>query len=282
MREQNLFNEDWDTLIILDACRYDFFEKVYRDYFDGKLEKRISPASSTGEWLVKSFPDKYDITYISANPFVNSYNIPLEKLCLSKSSWKATDHFFKVIDVWQFGWDDNLNTVHPRTVNTAYFANRSNKKTIVHYMQPHTPYLSHDSSHDLIKEFNRRLIINESKGGDTGRRPLKHLRRLLAYHLHTMLGTESYWQIRKLLNLPPWDVFEWFWRRGQSEEIPYYYEDNLKQVLDHVRQLTDNISGKIIVTSDHGEAFGEQRLWGHPPKVQIPALNEIPWLEIKK
>ena len=33
MKEQNLFNEDWDTLIILDACRYDFFEKVYRDYF---------------------------------------------------------------------------------------------------------------------------------------------------------------------------------------------------------------------------------------------------------
>jgi len=282
MREQNLFNEDWDTLIILDACRYDFFEKVYRDYLDGKLEKRISPASHTVEWLIKSFPDKYDITYISANPFINSFNIPLKNILpKSKSSWKATEHFFKVIDVWQFGWDENLNTVHPRTVNTAYFANQSNKKTIVHYLQPHTPYLSHDFTIDLCN-FNRDRTINESKGGYTGKTPLKHLRELLARSLRATLGTEGYWQIRKLLNLPPWDVFEWFWRRGYSEDILFYYEDNLKQVLDYVRQLIDNISGKIIVTSDHGEAFGEQGVWEHDLKVRIPVLIEVPWLEIKK
>ena len=142
MKEQNIFGEDWNTLIILDACRYDFFEKVYRDYIDGKIEKRISPASHTVEWLAKSFPHKYDVTYISANPFINSYNIPLKKLSRTKTSWKATDHFLKVIDVWQFGWDESLDTVQPKTVNAAYFENRNNAKTIVHYAQPHMPYLS--------------------------------------------------------------------------------------------------------------------------------------------
>lgn len=282
MKEQNLFGEDWNTLIILDACRYDFFEKAYRNYLDGKLEKRISPASHTVEWLVKSFPDKYDIIYISANPFVNSFKIPLEKILpKSKSSWIAKDHFLKVIDVWQFGWDESLNTVHPKTVNAAYFANLSNKKTIVHYMQPHMPYLSHDSSLNLIN-IHRRRVINESKGEYTGKTLLKYSRELLARKLHEMLGTEGYWQMRKLLNLPPWDTLEWFWRRGNSREVHYYYEDNLRQVLDSVRQLVANISGKIIVTSDHGEAFGEQGRWGHQPKVRVPVLIEVPWLEIEK
>lgn len=281
MKEQNLFGEDWNTLIILDACRYDFFEKVYRDYIDGKLEKRISPASHTVEWLEKSFPHKYDVTYISANPFINSFGIPLNKLSRSKTSWKATDHILKIIDVWQFGWDESLNTVHPNTVNAAYFANRSNKKTIVHYLQPHTPYLSHDSSRDLVN-FNRRRLTIENKGEYTNQTLYKYLRGLLARNLHAMLGTESYWRIRKTLNLPPWNILEWFWRRGQSEEILFYYEDNLKQVLDSVRQLIANISGKIIVTSDHGEAFGEQGIWGHEPKLQVPVLREVPWLKIEK
>ena len=282
MKEQNLFGEDWNTLIILDACRYDFFEKAYRNYLDGKLEKRISPASHTVEWLIKSFPAKYDITYISANPYINSFNIPLKNvLPKSKSSWKATEHFSKVIDVWQFGWDENLNTVHPKTVNTAYFANRINKKTIVHYMQPHNPYLSHDYSPDLI-DSGRRPIINESKSEYTSKKLYKYLRELLAYNLHNMLGTENYWRIRKTLNLPPWNILEWFWRRGQSEEILFYYEDNLKQVLDYVRQLIANISGKIIVTSDHGEALGEQGIWGHGSKSRVPVLFEVPWLEIEK
>ncbi len=35
MKEQDIIEEDWDNLIILDACRYDFFERVYKDYLAG-------------------------------------------------------------------------------------------------------------------------------------------------------------------------------------------------------------------------------------------------------
>ena len=115
-----VMEEDWDTLIILDACRYDFFEKVYTDYLlSGKLEKRISQGSGTVEWLKNNFPAKYAVTYISANPFVNSYGLSLGRLhehC--KSSWKATEHFSKIIDVWDFGWDEKLCTVPPTEVRT--------------------------------------------------------------------------------------------------------------------------------------------------------------------
>ena len=69
----HIMQEDWDYLIILDACRYDYFEKFYGQYLSGKLEKRLSLGSSTREWRDRNFTGKYDDTiYISANPFINS------------------------------------------------------------------------------------------------------------------------------------------------------------------------------------------------------------------
>jgi len=50
-----VMEEDWDYLIILDACRYDFFSWMYSKYFEGKLIKAKSVGSCTVEWLIKSF-----------------------------------------------------------------------------------------------------------------------------------------------------------------------------------------------------------------------------------
>lgn len=57
---QPIHEEDWDYLIVLDACRYDKFKESYPDYLDGELRKVWSRASSTQPWLGKTFPDEYD------------------------------------------------------------------------------------------------------------------------------------------------------------------------------------------------------------------------------
>ncbi len=65
----NIVKESWDFLVILDACRYDYFEWLYADYIQGDLSKRISAGTSTGQWRDSNFPDYYDdIVYITANP----------------------------------------------------------------------------------------------------------------------------------------------------------------------------------------------------------------------
>ena len=61
----NVMEEDWDFLIVLDACRYDYFSEMYEGFFTGRLEKRISPGCSTVEWLKRSSPDYYpEVVYI--------------------------------------------------------------------------------------------------------------------------------------------------------------------------------------------------------------------------
>ncbi|WP_137684058.1 hypothetical protein [Haloarcula mannanilytica] len=57
------------------------------------------------------------------------------------------------------------------------------------------------------------------------------------------------------------------------------YGQNLLNVLDHVEILLDNMSGKIAITSDHGNAIGEWGIYGHPGYVPIPDIKRVPWIE---
>ena len=50
-----VMKENWDYLIVLDACRYDLFLKVV----DEKANFVISGGTSTGEWMKWNFGDKY-------------------------------------------------------------------------------------------------------------------------------------------------------------------------------------------------------------------------------
>ncbi len=57
-----IFSEPWDNLIILDACRYDVFEEVFKKRnMKGKLEYRISRGSWTVEFLLENFGDEKNI-----------------------------------------------------------------------------------------------------------------------------------------------------------------------------------------------------------------------------
>jgi len=60
----NIMEEEWDYLIILDACRYDYFSAFWKNYFDGELEKRVSLGSCMLEWCLKSFKGYYPVIYI--------------------------------------------------------------------------------------------------------------------------------------------------------------------------------------------------------------------------
>jgi hypothetical protein len=72
-REINIMDKQWDYLIVLDTCRYDYFLKLFDGFLQGKLEKVYSPASCTVEWCIKSYTKNYkDVVYVSANPYINS------------------------------------------------------------------------------------------------------------------------------------------------------------------------------------------------------------------
>ncbi|WP_226010467.1 hypothetical protein [Halomicrobium salinisoli] len=55
-------------------------------------------------------------------------------------------------------------------------------------------------------------------------------------------------------------------------------KENLRFVMDEVELLINNIDAeKLVISSDHGNAFGEYGFYGHPANIPIKALREVPW-----
>lgn len=132
------FEADWDTLVVLDACRYDMFER--RADLPGRLERRQSPASTTVEFLRATVDgrDLADTVYVTANPQLHQHRGEID----------AT--FADVVDVWSGeGWDDDHGTVLPETVTEAALEAAEtypHKRLVVHYMQPHYPFLGAETA----------------------------------------------------------------------------------------------------------------------------------------
>jgi len=114
--------DNWNWLIILDACRYDYFTKLWNT---GRIEPRISLGSCTIETLEKT-PQIPDSILITGHPF------PLRR----------KDKFTETIDV---GFDYNLSTSPPHYItrwlrkNYAYACRF--KRRILWFLQPHHPYI---------------------------------------------------------------------------------------------------------------------------------------------
>lgn len=232
-------DEDWDTLIILDACRFDMFSD--QNYIDGRLESRCSLGSESKEFLHGNFGDGtfHDTVYVTSNPYATTL---------------PDDTFHAVINLLEGGWDTELQTVHPETVVEAAknaYEQFPNKRLIIHFMQPHYPFLG---------EFGQQL---DHKGIDN---PLSH----------------------ETDNDTPREIWGSLGHgRVEKEDVWKAYRENLDFVLPYAEDLLAHIPGKSVVTADHGNLVGERtrplpvRGYGHPRGFIASELRTVPWLVVE-
>lgn len=126
-----VIDEDWDNLVILDACRYDLFEKVCQ--LEGELNYRYSLGSTSRQFIRENFVGEtlFDTVYITANP----YSFLIDK-----------GTFYDMITL-ESEYDSELGTVHPHSViknSKNVIGKYPHKRFIIHIMQPHHPFLSGD------------------------------------------------------------------------------------------------------------------------------------------
>jgi hypothetical protein len=120
-------DKEWDTLIILDACRADIFEEVV----DIEVFDSYSPVASLGshssEWTRRNFVGRTldDTVYVSANPH---------------TTLLADGTFYELIEVWK-KYEAVPNEIDPSKI-TDISVNAHNKnpdkRLIIHFMQPHS------------------------------------------------------------------------------------------------------------------------------------------------
>lgn len=239
-----IMEENWDNLIILDACRYDMFKK--HNFIPGTLEYRVSRGSWTGEFLTENFKKEYsDTIYITGNPLVNCH---------------VSNLFYKIVPVWKNGWNEKYGTVLPGTmVRYALETEKKypHKRLIVHFVQPHYPFLDERSRRKIGDHADLTLARYEALGEKNA-------------HHRTQ---------------PVWDLL----KEGKVDKDTIWeaYKRNLQIVLPYAKLLSQKLTGKTIITSDHGNLFGERifpfliREYGHPEGIYAKNLVKVPWLVIE-
>ena len=232
----DVLNQDWDIMIILDACRADVFEDLVP--IEGHYQRVESRGAQTLEFLRGNFQNRslLDTVYVTANPMYR------------RNESLINARFHATIDVWmEAGWNDTYNTVLPETVAdwTIKASDRfPNKRLIAHFIQPHFPFITDDVRESW-------LTPDPASGG------------------------RSFWkQIRcgqlSFSRAELWDA----------------YRDNLSTTIPHVKRIIDQVTGKTVITSDHGNLFGERiwpapiRDWGHPDQTYVGELISVPWLSV--
>jgi hypothetical protein len=238
---QNIYEEDWDMLIILDACRVDALREVAPEYsFINTVDKRMSVGSHSREWIAKTFTEKYkkeigQTTYVTSNLNVKKVLEERKKpesrrekeipFSFSSYDFLHIDDFDHLDPVWEYTkheWGGGFppDIVTDRAVKLA--RERPRKKLIVHYMQPHNPYIGTD---EPIMELNQEGKVNR----------------------------ETLWEA---------------------------YLDTLRCALDEVKKLINNVdANKTIITADHGEALWERGVYGHDLTNPMPEVKQVPWVE---
>jgi hypothetical protein len=135
----NIHKEDWDILLILDACRYDVFAD--QATIAGNLSKKRSRGSTSTEWIRGNFMNSEfdDLVIVTANPY---YKELAEEIGLQV-------HHFE----WVRSQEPNTALIPPEQVTDRVLEivhQYPNKRILAHYMQPHAPYISSDGNTDIL------------------------------------------------------------------------------------------------------------------------------------
>lgn len=241
------YEEEWNLFIILDGCRVDVLESISHEYdFIESVESRWSVGSHSHEWLTQTFTEKHadeiiDTAYISGNGHTH------ETFVASKYPPDETVPFcspnWRTVNIDQFGQLDMLwETAHEDELGIPPRA-----------ITDRTVEVGRKSDYDRV------------------------IAHYMQPHIPYIAGALDE-------NRSPTDVESKGWKlleagEGDSEEVWELYKDNLRLVLDEVELLLENIDAdNVVVTADHGNAFGEYSIYGHPEGMLLPCIKKVPWI----
>ena len=217
-----IWEKDWDTLLIIDACTAELAEEEFKeDRYD--FSTTTAPGSSSREWAehFSEAEDLEDVVYISANPHISNQKI---------EDFAGKNPFFMIYDVWKTGWDEEKGTVRPEKVNQKFQEVKEmypDKKFILHYMQPHHPFIGE-------KQLDDTSFVFPGQAEDIDRE-------------------DMVWERLKKGEI-------------DEQEFRDAYRSNLIYVKQKIEKLPE-LEGKTIITADHGNIFGKRGMYAHPPGV---------------
>lgn len=188
----DIFEEDWDNLLILDGCRFDYFADLIADYdIDGNLDSRYSRGAATKEFLKGNFDHKrlHDVVYVTASTMLYQETIFHDNVSVE---------LHDTADVWSNSIEHGQDGVPPESVahqTRETVRKYPNKRLLVHFVQPHAPYIG-PKGREEFPNFKPNPLSERFRGLiDT---PTERLQELYEENLHLVLEVVE----ELLLDLP--------------------------------------------------------------------------------
>lgn len=276
-RVYDLLEQEEFVLVILDSCRFDYFEGLYDGYFTGELEKIWSAGNRTKKWTPELWDSEFDVDYVSAiiHP-------------VSKANWVDRPEDFDPEKTFRntINITSNLYTKYPTAekvtdTTIAHLRQAQDIRCVVHYAQPHRPYLGETK------------ILPWRATSKSLKKVMPQDQYSEVSHLET---SDGYLFGEDILSLgltegeiDQLDKAQYESRtRIKNGELSDYklrvaYEDNLHYVLQNVRKLVEFIDVPVVISADHGEHLGEYTYElprYHHPNQTHPILREVPWFVV--
>ncbi|MBO4247093.1 hypothetical protein IL252_04550 [Halomicrobium sp. IBSBa] len=254
----NVFQNDWDLLIVLDSARHDIIQELKSEYeFLNDIDSIWSVGSTSPEWMANTFCRTYEeviskTAYITSNPHSKTVleNNLSERYQGHRKDMKKLRRYgdfdivqFNGFEAYEPVWRQNStnkkytmyeNYGNPRNVTDraiSLLRQQDLDRTVLHYMPPHTPF-----------------IINAIR---ENREPREYEK-------------------------SPWKYI----RKTGDRSSPFEaHKKMLRWVLDDVELLLNNVDAKrVVITADHGDSFGEFGTYGHPAGSPNPHVRRVPWI----
>lgn len=251
-RQRPLIHEfienDEFVLVILDACRYDVFNKVYREYITGDLKRVWASGRWTGQYCQRTWTDEYDLTYINSIPVFSDFYFELRDM-----GFRPSNHISDIVHMWDYEWNPSLGTTPPKEITNEALRHANAEeptRIVVHYAQPHVPYIG-DKSLDVWD------VDEPTTGGEIG--------------LRDLLSQNSERPTQVVLNKI---------RSGEVEieELKESYRSNVRYVMQEVVRLVQRINCPVVITADHGEHLGEKGYYLHEEDSIF--VRQVPWFVV--
>lgn len=262
----SIFDRDWDVCVILDTCRVDALRQLEDEYpFIEGVDRTVSVGGSSPEWMAQTFDAHHEeileeTAYLSANAWIEK--VIDERLCPDDEyhdyrilkhlrdygDWNIASRadFGRLEKIWRYVPEEQQpdKESDPRNMRQGgspprYVTDRGvavwrrfdYDRLILHYMQPHAPYIDQLRTTRELDDIHR-------------------------------------------------DPFRFLEETGERQRVWDAYLNELRCVLDDLQILLSNIDAEtVIITADHGEAFGEYGVYKHHSGSLHPKVRLVPWIK---
>jgi len=267
----NVFDRDWDLLVVLDACRADVLASLAPGTpFLEEVGRIRSVGSMTAEWMLNTFTGSRAGTF--AETAVVSANIWSHRI-FEERFHETGGHGYGMIHEGRPAWNPVGADAFAHHETVSPFANQARR---LHPEGEHVPHVLTDRAIAVGRRADvERLVVHYTLPH------LNHIGNALAWSPGETTRDEL--MAGDLAVTRDLEPGEKAWppvrrREISTERLRENYTANLELALEYVGILLDNVDAeRVVVTADHGEAFGERGVLGHPYAYPYAPVRTVPW-----